>query len=267
MSISRKSAMDATGSGIASSSAMPDHDLRPAAKPLYQQVKEHLIRRVLQGEWKPGECLPSETKLAEAYGFSQGTVRKAIEELADENLVTRHAGRGTFVRSHKGDYKPFRFHRFCADTGGRLTDGRMDYIRCTTGRASVRAAKALQIAGEAEVADVERLRFLEDRPVLLERITLGTGLCAGIEKILDEQKPSSIYLVLEQHYNILIVRVDESIRARLSRPDEEAVLKLVPGTPVLEAERVAYSLGGEPVEWRLSVGHTGNMHYWNQTTG
>jgi GntR family transcriptional regulator len=234
---------------------------------LYQQVKEHLVRRVLRGEWKPGECLPSETKLAEAYGFSQGTVRKAIEELVDENLVTRHAGRGTFVRSHKGDYKPFRFHRFRAHSGERLTEGRMEYIRCTTGRAGARAAKALQISAEAEVADVERLRFLGDRPALLERIVLGTGLCAGIDRILSDQKPSSIYLVLEQYYNILIVRVDESLRARLSRPDEEDVLNLERGTPILEAERVAYSLGGEPVEWRLSVGPTDDMHYWNQTTG
>jgi len=236
----------------------------PAPQPLYLQVKNHLIRRVLQGEWKPGELLPSEMKLAEGYNLSQGTVRKAIEELVTEGLVTRHAGRGTFVASHKGDYKPFRFHRFRSESGERLTDGEVTFMRAVTGQASPRAAKALQIAPGAPVAMLTRLRSLHGRPMMLERIVLGLELCAGADAILAEQQPNSIYLTLEQNYNILITRVDEIIRARLATPEDESALELAPGTPVLEVERLAFSLGGEPVEWRLSVGQTEHMHYWNQ---
>jgi GntR family transcriptional regulator len=245
----------------------PRDDFGPVSKPLYQQVKEHLIRRVLQGEWKPGECLPSEMKLAEAYGLSQGTVRKAIEELAQDGLVSRHAGRGTFVTSHKGDYKPFRFHRIQSEMGQRLTETRMDYISCTTGPASTRASKALQIPLNADVTEVVRIRTLDDAPVLLERLVIGSVLCPGFKRIADAEQPNSIYLALEQHYNLLIVRVDERIRARMANPDEVRLLNLEPGTPVLEVERIAFSLGDEPVEWRLSSCETSQVHYWNSTGG
>lgn len=242
-------------------------DRGPISKPLYQQVKEHLIRRVLQGEWKPGECLPSEMKLAEAYGLSQGTVRKAIEELAQDGLVSRHAGRGTFVTSHKGDYRPFRFHRFQSELGKRLTENRLDYISFATGLASTRASKALQISVNAEVTELVRLRNLDGQPALLERIVLGAELCPGFENIAIAEKPNSIYLALEQHYNLLIVRVDERVRARLAGPDEQRHLNVQLGVPILEVERIAYSLGDEPVEWRLSTCETGQIHYWNRTTG
>ena len=69
----------------------------PDFLPLYRQVKELLLQRVAGGHWKPGDILPSETKLAGEFNVSQGTVRKALEELAAEHLVVRHQGKGTFV--------------------------------------------------------------------------------------------------------------------------------------------------------------------------
>ncbi|HSR54974.1 MAG TPA: GntR family transcriptional regulator, partial [Alphaproteobacteria bacterium] len=69
----------------------------PDFSPLYRQVKELLLQRVVSGYWKPGEILPSEVKLAAEFNVSQGTVRKALEEMAAEHLVVRHQGKGTFV--------------------------------------------------------------------------------------------------------------------------------------------------------------------------
>ena len=59
-----------------------------------------MIQRVVSGDWKPGELLPSEMKLAVEYHVSQGTVRKALDELTAENVVVRRQGRGTFVAEH-----------------------------------------------------------------------------------------------------------------------------------------------------------------------
>jgi GntR family transcriptional regulator len=65
--------------------------------PLYQQIKALITQSLQSGEWKPGELIPSEVELANRFKVSQGTVRKAIDELAAENLVMRKQGKGTFV--------------------------------------------------------------------------------------------------------------------------------------------------------------------------
>jgi len=72
----------------------------PAFSPLYQQIKVLILQSLQSGEWKPGDVIPSEMDLAARFRVSQGTVRKAIDELAAENLVVRRQGKGTFVATH-----------------------------------------------------------------------------------------------------------------------------------------------------------------------
>src|SRR5438128_7094334 len=73
----------------------------PAFSPLYQQIKGLILQSLQAGEWKPAEAIPSEMDLAARYRVSQGTVRKAIDELAAENLGIRRKGRGHVVRTHR----------------------------------------------------------------------------------------------------------------------------------------------------------------------
>jgi GntR family transcriptional regulator len=72
----------------------------PTFSPLYQQIKSLIMQSLQSGEWKPGELIPSEVELAYRFKVSQGTVRKAIDELSAENLVVRRQGKGTFVATH-----------------------------------------------------------------------------------------------------------------------------------------------------------------------
>ena len=73
----------------------------PTFSPLYRQIKELILRHLESGEWGPGDHIPSESDLAARFGVSQGTVRKAIDEMAAENLLVRQQGKGTFVATHK----------------------------------------------------------------------------------------------------------------------------------------------------------------------
>ena len=75
-------------------------DASPSFRPLYQQIKALITQSLQSGEWKPGELMPSEVELAGRFKVSQGTVRKAIDELAAEHLVVRRQGKGTFVATH-----------------------------------------------------------------------------------------------------------------------------------------------------------------------
>ena len=78
--------------------------------PLYQQIKALILGSLQAGEWKPGEAIPSENDLAARFKVSQGTVRKAIDELASENLLVRRQGKGTFVATHHEDREIGRAH-------------------------------------------------------------------------------------------------------------------------------------------------------------
>src|SRR5574343_1857800 len=89
----------------------------PTFSPLYRQIKDFLIRSLEQGEWEPGSAIPSEGELAARFNVSQGTVRKAIDEMAAENLLVRRQGKGTFVASHDDPRSFYRFLRLVPDDG------------------------------------------------------------------------------------------------------------------------------------------------------
>ena len=86
-------------------------DSTPSFQPLYQQIKDRLMKGMQAGEWKAGEMIPSETELAARYKVSQGTVRKAIDELATENLLVRRQGKGTFVATHAEETTRYQIGR------------------------------------------------------------------------------------------------------------------------------------------------------------
>src|SRR5690606_21176071 len=71
-----------------------------AGQPLYKGVKLLITQGRMAGEWRPGQAIPSESRLAGRFGVSLGTVRKAIDELVAEKILVRHQGRGTFVAAH-----------------------------------------------------------------------------------------------------------------------------------------------------------------------
>src|SRR6218665_3813992 len=104
-----------------SSSVVPIPDEQngatPALSPLYQPITGLILQSLQQGQWKPGEVIPSETELAARFRVSQGTVRKPIDELAAENLVMRRQGKGTFVPTHATPQVQYRFLKLLPDTG------------------------------------------------------------------------------------------------------------------------------------------------------
>src|SRR6476620_5704505 len=98
----------------------------PALSPLYQQIKTLLLGSLQAGEWQPGQAIPSELELAARFKVSQGKVRKAIDELAAENLLVRRQGKGTFVATHAEEHVQFRFLRLVPDAGERGSEAPAD---------------------------------------------------------------------------------------------------------------------------------------------
>ncbi|MEE8515404.1 MAG: GntR family transcriptional regulator [Alphaproteobacteria bacterium] len=232
--------------------------------PLYAQIKELLIQRVLDGEWRPGEVLPSEFKIAAEYEVSQGTVRKALDEMAGEKLVVRRQGKGTFVSARSSKHVPFHFFRLLNDKGHK------DFPKTLTmenqlGEPNAAEQEALGIGKDVKVYRLERLRTIEGKPAIIGRYSVRTDMCPGIENMALD-KVTNIYVLLEREYGLLVVKAVEKIRAVPADERDAGLLGIDVGSPLLEIERISLSMDGKPVEFRIDRFVTRNHHYLNEIT-
>lgn len=233
-----------------------DSDL-PGFRPLYRQVRDALIRRLVDGVWLPGQPLPSEIQLAAELGVSQGTVRKALDAMAAENMVVRRQGRGTFVARHDDERILFQFFKLVPDSGTRSFP-QSTFLDIATGEASGLEAGRLNVAPGAPVVRLRRARSLEDRPAVVERIVLPHALFPGIA---EAELPNNLYGLYAMRYGITIGNAREKIKAVAAEPADASALGVAPGTPVLWVDRIALSLEGAAVEWRNSICLTERLHY------
>ena len=237
----------------------------PAFSPLYQQIKGLILQSLQASEWKPGESIPSEMELAARYRVSQGTVRKAIDELASGHLLIRKQGKGTFVATHSEHQVQYRFLKLVPDQGDLNTEGpaQREIVDCKRLRASAEIARALALRSGDTVLQVRRVLSFSNVPTILEDLWLpGTpfkGLTA--ERLADYHGP--MYALFETEFGVRMVRAEEKIRAVLPDKAQRELLQLPPNTPLLSVERIAYTYNNTPMELRRGFYRTDTHHYHN----
>jgi GntR family transcriptional regulator len=232
----------------------------PGAGPLYRQVHEVITRRISGGEWAPGTVIPSELRLAEELGVSQGTVRKAIDELVGSNVLVRQQGKGTFVAIHDIRRALFHFFHIVGNDGHRvLPHSRV--LTCRRLRATRPQAEALNLPAGARVIRIERTRDLNRQPTIVESILLPAEWFPDLGKSRTEDLPNTLYELYEERYGVTIHRAEEHLRAVGATPGDAELLDVREGHPLLEITRKAYTLDGTPVELRVSRCLTTHHHY------
>jgi GntR family transcriptional regulator len=223
-----------------------------------------LILQSLQaGEWKPGEPIPSEMDLAVRYRVSQGTVRKAIDELATENLLVRRQGKGTFVATHEEKKVQYRFLRLAPDDGEPVGAQRR-FIDCRRLRAPSDIARVLELKSGDAVVQVRRVLSFRGAPVVLDDIWLPGQLFKGLtaEKLGDYRGP--MYGLFETEFGVRMIRATEKIRAVAADAAAAQLLGLPEGAPLLSVERLSMTYGDKPVELRRGLYNTASHHYRNE---
>ena len=234
----------------------------PSFQPLYQQIKDLLMKSLQAGEWKAGEMIPSEIELAARFKVSQGTVRKAIDELAAENLLMRRQGKGTFVATHAEEKTQYRFLRLMPD-GGAADALQRRLIDCRRMRAPIDIARELALKSGEPAVQLRRLLLSGDRPVVFDDIWLPGNLFKGLtsEKLSGYRGP--MYGLFETEFGVRMIRAEEKLRAVAAGPDEAQWLAQPVGAPLLSVERLSFTYGDRPVEFRRGLYHTANHHYRN----
>ena len=226
-----------------------------------------MIERALEdGEWAPGEAIPSEIELAARFDVSQGTVRKAVQSLAAGNLLVRRQGKGTFVATHTEEKASnFRFLRI------RRNDGRAEYpksrlIGLRRARASAEAARLLAVRTSDPVFVLRRVLDYGGVPAVLDEITLPAALFRGLNRERCAAYSGSMYGFFETEFGVRMLRADERLHAIAADAESGRLLHVPVGTPLLAVDRVAYTYGERPVELRRGLCTTRREHYWNALT-
>lgn len=227
------------------------------ARPLYRQVREVLVRRIADGTWSAGQGIPSEPELAADLGVSQGTVRKALDELTAENVVVRRQGRGTFVARHDDARILFQFFKLVPDEGERrFPESRV--LSVEKGRADAGACRALGLQPTDPVVAIERVRSLSASPVVAERIVVPSAL---FPRLGAGELPNNLYDLYSSAFGVTIARATERLKAVPAGRRHAGLLGVAEGAPLLAIDRVAFAIDGRRAEWRVSLCTTETIHY------
>ncbi|VFR97294.1 Putative alkanesulfonate metabolism utilization regulator [plant metagenome] len=237
-----------------------------AFSPLYRQIKSLIVESLERGEWKAGESIPSEFDLAARFQVSQGTVRKAIDELAAEHLLLRRQGKGTFVATHHEPRTRYRFLRLAPDDEGEGERAESRIVDCRRLRAPADVSRALELRSGDAVVCIRRVLSFGGVPTVIDDIWLPGNLFKGLtaESLAGYRGP--LYGFFESEFGINMVRADEKLRAVAASPEAAELLGAAPGAPLLQVERVSYTYGDRPVEWRRGQYLTERYHYRNRLT-
>jgi GntR family transcriptional regulator len=228
--------------------------------PRYQQLRDDLVRRIASGEWAPGTAIPTEAELSQAYEVSTGTLRKAIDHLVADGVLTRSQGKGTFVRRPSFDSSLFRFFRFKSEDGETVRPTARILDRAVAAPDEV-VRTALGLGARSKAIHLSRLRLVGGQPVLAEEIWLPRDGFEALEKLPGDQFGDLLYPLYERLCKQVVATARETLQVEQADRRVGKALGIAPGSPVVHVTRVAMNFAGRPVEWRSTVGAAQGFRY------
>jgi GntR family transcriptional regulator len=238
--------------------------LEPGPVPLHHQVYVDLRTALDDGDYRPGDLLPPERELAERYGCSLITVRRALSELAREQRIQRSPGRGTHVLAPRIERNLGGNLSFTQEMQARGLIPETKLVSSATEQADDRVADALLISIGAPVIYLERLRLASGEPLLLEQARLPADRFAGL--LHADLERQSLYDVLAEQYDAPVFLVREALEPVLLRSREARLLKQPARAPALLVEGVAFSAEGTPIEFGRTYVRGDRTRYYVERT-
>lgn len=187
-------------------------------------------------------------------------MRRALEQMEGERLIYRRQGRGTFVADHTSEELAIRYTNIRTSNGVRVA-GQVGQTAITHGQADEFEQKRLRLRGMIHVTRIHRIRQHEDRAFMVEDVVLPEALFPGLAG--QREIPHRITL-LAQQFGHLLGRAEEKVRVTVADERTAEELSVLAGAPLLELDRVVYTLDGRPVEWRLAKCHFVGTVYWTE---
>jgi GntR family transcriptional regulator len=230
---------------------------------LYKQVKTDLIESLRKSEWRPGEALPSEAKLASKYGVGISTVRAAIAELTIANLLIKIQGKGTFVADHNSNSDIYRFFRLIRKDGEKIlpVSKLVSFSKIPNSQKSNNQFNLSDKQKQLGFYKIKNILFVDDSPTIFSTILVPAYLFPGMTKATLLKGSSTLYSVYQKSFGITITRSSEQLVASTADALTVKNLKLNKGDSIIEINRLAYTFGGTLIEKRNSKVSTKLFYY------
>jgi len=221
---------------------------------LVYQLGEAIRDKIVRGEYDPGQPIPTEERLQKFYGVSRITVRLALAKLVNEGYIRRQQGKGTYVNPRglvtKGKPKPFSRDMFGVKSTTKIIQSagmkvRTEVLLFAREMPSKEVAERLGISEKDSVLHFERLRYADDKPLVLEKSWIPAAQCPDLKR---EDIKGSLYLVLFKKYHHHVAAAHQSLRAILASELDARVLNLQIGEPVMLVDGVTYLEDGRAIE-------------------
>lgn len=224
----------------------------------YAALAAAMRARIVSGEWPAGSAIPAEQTLAAEHGVALGTMRRALDLLAEQGLLERIHGRGTFVRQGLSGAPMLRFFRF-GSTGNEAPKSRILARQSLAAPAEV--ARALGCGPGEQALRLKRLRSVGGQPALHEEIWLPLPLFAPLAETDPAGWGDLLYPAFAERCGVHVHRAIDTIGFCNLGAAPARMLHLPAGHPCARVQRQAFDLSGRCVEWRTTLGDANAFHY------
>jgi GntR family transcriptional regulator len=228
--------------------------------PRYQQLRDDLVSRIAAGEWAPEEAIATEAELGQFYNVSTGTVRKAIDLLVSDGVLTRTQGKGTFVRRPRFDSSLFRFFRFVSRDGQPVRPTAR-VLKREVVKPSEEIRNALRMKASEKAIHLSRVRMIEGQAVLSEEIWLPRARFEALAALPLDKFEDLLYPLYERLCKQMVASATEILRVEQATAETASLLGMKTGSPVILVHRVASDFAGTPFEWRSTRGAADTFQY------
>jgi GntR family transcriptional regulator len=230
----------------------------------YQEVKQKITEDLVRGRFPMGQALPAEKDFAKELDVSIGTLRKAVDELVAEGIVTRRQGKGTYVVEHNIKRLLYYFFHIVRHDAEKKVYPKVELASFLSVVANKEEALKLAIKEGSPIWRITNKLHLDGKCVMVDQISLDKKRFKKLT--LDDfvSREGSIYQLYQMHYGQTIVRTSERLRVALVSKQHAEWLNLSSTSPVLIIRRVALGIQDEPLEWRVSTLNTNSHEYFSE---
>lgn len=227
--------------------------------PLYKRVEQHLVADIDEGRLVPGDLIPSEPQLAALLDVSQGTVKKAIDNLVKEKRLFRHQGKGTYVSTINFNNSLFRFFSY-GDGSGQGARIRKEASYRALQVAPDDVCHALGYDKGSELLYIQRCGYTQGQPVLVEHCWWCPDVVPGMESD-SVHIPDLMYALVVEKFGVPVTRADETLTAEAADEETAAILEIKANVPVIVLTRNTYSRNNKMIEYRRTIGRADRFSY------